>query len=121
MNPNVRLADILTQQSLGQTIQALRQERSIVRTSFQNNMVVSNQDQEYYQRLIQHLANMTLSIYKIQYLKKKEELLTSMRDLYQLAGLNGNILDRNWNNNHTQLQREKEQYHRYFSELQTFY
>jgi propanediol dehydratase small subunit len=120
MNPNVQLAETLTQQSIGQTIQALRQQRSIVRTSFQNNMV-SNQDRDYNQRLVQQLSKMTLSIYKIQYLKKKEELLTSMRNLYQLADLNGAVLDRNWRNNHLQLQREKEQYHHYFTELQTFY
>lgn len=117
MNPNVQLAETLTQQSIGQTIQALRQQRSIVRTSFQNNMV-SNQDRDYYQRLVQQLYKMTLSIYKIQYLQKKEELLSSMRNLYQLVGVNGAVLDRNWRNNHTQLELETEKYDRYFNEYE---
>lgn len=119
MNPNVQLVNT-TQQAIGQTIQALRQQRSIVRTSHQNHLVQPHQ-QEYYQRLVLQLTKMTLSIYKLQYLKKKEEILSSMRELYQIVDLQSNYINQTWRNNHLQLQREYQQYTHYYEELLTFY
>lgn len=116
---NTRLVNT-TQQSIERVRQALRQERSSIISYFQNYTIENNQERTYYQRLVQQISKMTLSLNKVLYLKKQEEILSSMIELYQTVGINLTNINRNWQNNHTRLLQEYERYNTFYHELLDF-
>lgn len=116
---NTRLVNT-TQQSIERVRQALRQERSSIISYFQNYTIENNQERTYYQRLVQQISKMTLSLNKVLYLKKQEEILSSMIELYQTVGINLTNINRNWQNNHTRLLQEYERYNTFYYELLDF-
>lgn len=116
---NTRLVNT-TQQSIERVRQALRQERSSIISYFQNYTIENNQERTYYQRLVQQISKMTLSLNKVLYFKKQEEILSSMIELYQTVGINLTNINRNWQNNHTRLLQEYERYNTFYHELLDF-
>lgn len=116
---NTRLVNT-TQQSIERVRQALRQERSSIISYFQNYTIENNQERTYYQRLVQQISKMTLSLNKVLYFKKQEEILSSMIELYQTVGINLTNINRNWQNNHTRLLQEYERYNTFYYELLDF-
>lgn len=113
---NFQLPPDTSQQSVGTVLQALRQERNLLRFDFEHN-IVQNQYRDYYKILAQKLAEMTLSLNTILYLQKNKSILSSMSEFFQDVGVDLNNINYQWKQNNKKLMKEKQQYNKYYNEL----
>lgn len=85
----------------------LRKEMKQIQT-FVRNFDVNAKDKAYHKKVARHLYKMMLSLNKLVFLKKQQEILDSIRDLYGMVGLPKKGIQRKWDLNHAQLLRERD-------------
>lgn len=113
----MRINQSVTEQSVEGARQALRQERSVLMTYLRNYESSSEADRRRHKAVARHVAKMMLSLNKVVFLKKQQEILTSMRELYDAVRLPTASVVQKWQNNLALLQQERARFNRYCDEL----
>lgn len=104
------------QQSIHAVANALRQEKSSILSYFQN-FCPENEEMVYYRRAAQQLGSMLSCLNRVLFLMKQQQILSSVKELYEVVGIPLAGINRKWRDNHERLLREHERYNHYYDGL----
>lgn len=104
------------QQSIQAVANALRQEKSSILTYFPN-FRLENEQVLTYRRAAQQLGSMLSCLNRVLFLMKQQQILSSVKELYEMVGIPLADINRKWRDNHERLLREHERYNRYYDGL----
>ena len=110
---SLRLSSITNQQSITAVASALRQERSIILSYFQN-FTPNNQEILFYRRMAQQIGAMSSCLNRILFLTKQQQVLTSVHELYEVVGTPLSDITRKMRDNRRRLLREQERYNDFY-------
>ena len=103
----MRIDQHVSDKSVDGMRQGLRRAMKEIKT-YHDNFEVGAKDARHYKKAARHLSKMMLSLNKVVFLKKQQEILESVRDLYSTVGLSEKSVQRKWDSNHAQLLRERD-------------
>ena len=104
------------QQSIHAVANALRQEKSSILSYFQN-FCPENEEMVYYRRAAQQLGSMLSCLNRVLFLMKQQQILSSVKELYEVVGIPLAGINRKWRDNHERLLREHARYNHYYDGL----
>lgn len=104
------------QQSITAVANALRQEKSSILSYFQN-FRPGNEEMGYYRRTAQQLGSMLSCLNRVLFLMKQQQILSSVKEMYEVVGIPVASINRKWRDNHDRLLQEHARYNRYYEGL----
>lgn len=102
----------VTEQSVEKARDELRRNRSVLMTFLSNYKDFSPADARRHKAAAKHIAKMMLSLNKVVFLKKQQEILTSMQELYGAVSIPTASVDKQFRKNLERLQQEREKFNR---------
>lgn len=104
------------QQSIQAVANALRQEKSSILSYFQN-FRPENEEISHYRRTAQQLGSMLSCLNRVHFLMKQQQILSSIKELYEVVGIPLAGINRKWRDNHERLLQEHARYNRFYDGL----